>query len=107
MKACLTALDCHRAEGSLSPLAKPESLPASTQMLSSLLSLKRDAISPLLAPFSKNGFTVPLCGSPSPSHSLLYTGLQGKWGVLLYILADCSPYAPVSLGWGWGGWGSK
>lgn len=29
-------------------------------------------------------------------------GLRGKWRVLLYILADCSPYAPVSLGWGWG-----
>lgn len=26
MKACLTALGCHRAEGSGSPLAKPESL---------------------------------------------------------------------------------
>lgn len=29
------------------------------------------------------------------------TGLRGKWRVL-YILADCSPFAPVSLGWGWG-----
>lgn len=85
----------------MSPLAKPESLPGSTQVLNSHLSLKKGVISLLPSPFSKDGLPVPLLLScPLPPSTL--TGLQEKWRVLLYILANCSPYAPISLGWGWG-----
>lgn len=99
MKACLTALGCHRAEGSGSPLAKPESLwKHPSAKLPSFL--KEGSYLPTTVPLFQKWIycsTVWLSFLP-----FTLTGLRGKRRVLLYILADCSSYAPVSSGWGWG-----
>lgn len=48
--------------------------------------------------------TVPLfhCVAFLPSLPFSQASEGSKVCLLVYILANCSPYAPVSLGWGWG-----
>lgn len=93
------ARQCFRSLGRGShpaPLTRCELLPGITPKCQPLFLLVGKApLSCLPSRFFQNGFTVPLHHAPP------LTGLRGKWRVL-YILADCSPFAPVSLGWGWG-----
>lgn len=102
------------AGGSLSrsphpaPLNRPEPAPWNRpQVLASVLPFNEEGSSvlPAIPPSSK--MDLPFRCTKLPLFLLSpLTGLRGKWRVLLYILADCSPYAPVS-GVGLGGWGSK
>lgn len=98
------ARQCRRSRGrgpypAPSPGLSP--LPGSPQMPASVL-LNEESSSPRRPPLlPKWIYRSAAPSSPLPLPSPL-TGLRGKWRVLLYILADCSPYAPVSLGWDWG-----
>lgn len=56
---------------------------------------------PACPPFPK--MDLPFhCVAFLPSLPLSQASEGSEGCLLVYILANCSPYAPVSLGWGWG-----
>lgn len=82
----------------MSPLAKPESLPGSTQVLSSLL----PTATPL---FKKNGLTFPLCCSPSPLPPFYSHRPPREVEVVIVYFSQLFPICPNLFGVGPGGMG--